>query len=122
MKEKIRFAPPNCIFFLEDPKEGEIPEIDPRPLSIWSTRSCIVVGCLAFMDGETEFVLSDSADDSPKADPAFDGVLDTPSRVVEVSTSEGEILLHREVPSHFTRVRIWTDHPTEPEHILVVLG
>lgn len=74
------------------------------------------------MDGETEFILSDSTDDAPKADPAFDGVLDTPSKVVEVSTSEREILLYRKVPSHFTRVRIWTDHPTEPEHILVVLG
>jgi hypothetical protein len=74
------------------------------------------------MDGETEFILSDSADDAPKDDSAFDAVLDTPSRVVEVSTSEREILLHRDVPSHFTRVRIWTDHPTEPEHILVVLG
>ena len=122
MKEKISFAPPNCIFFLDDPRSGEIPEIDSRPVHIWSTRSCIIVGCLAFMDGETEFILSDSADDAPKGDSAFDGVLDTPSRAVEVSTSEREILLHREVPSHFTRVRIWTDHPTEPEHILVVLG
>ncbi|WP_458756643.1 hypothetical protein ACSVBT_12745 [Afipia sp. TerB] len=122
MKEKISFAPPNCIFFLDDPRSGEIPEIDSRPVHIWSTRSCIIVGCLAFMDGETEFILSDSTDDAPKADPAFDGVLDTLSKVVEVSTSERETLLRRDVPGHFTRVRIWTDHPTEPEHILVVLG
>lgn len=31
-------------------------------------------------------------------------------------------LLRAEVPGHFTRVRVWTDHPTEPEHIVVVLG
>jgi hypothetical protein len=30
--------------------------------------------------------------------------------------------LRCKVPHHFSRVRIWTDHPSEPEHILVVLG
>lgn len=40
----------------------------------------------------------------------------------KVSTSEREVLLRCDVEGHFTRVRVWTDHPTEPDHILIVLG
>ncbi len=122
MKEVIRIAPPNSMFFFEDPSGGKSPEIESSEISIWSTRSCIIIGCLSFVDGETELIVSDSPSDVASTTTAFDGVLDTPSRVIEVSTSEGKILACHDVRSHFTRVRAWTDHPTEPEHILVVLG
>jgi len=41
---------------------------------------------------------------------------------MEVSTSENETLMLCEVPRDSTRVRIWTDHPSEPKHIFVALG
>ena len=122
MKKLINVAPPNSQFYFQDSLRCELPEMDDRPVWIWSTRSCILVCCLCFADGETELVISDSADDTLPTPPTFDGVLDTPNRIFQVSTSEHEILFRADVPGHFTRVRIWTDHPTEPEHILVVLG
>lgn len=122
MREVIRFAPPNSMFFFEDPRGGKSPEIDDRLVRIWSTRSCIVAACLMFLDGETELMVSTSVEDVPSTDPAFDGILDTPSRIVEISTSELQILLRCDVTEHFTRVRLWTDHPSEPEHILAILG
>ncbi|KIZ37218.1 MULTISPECIES: hypothetical protein [Rhodopseudomonas] len=124
MKQSVRIAPPNSLFFLEDPAGGKSPEVevDTRPVRIWSTRSCIIVACLCFVDGETELVASTSAADAPSAPVAFEGILDTPTGTVEVSTSEREVLLRCEVGTHFTRVRVWTDHPTEPEHIQVVFG
>ena len=122
MKERIRIAPPNSQFYLEDSKGGESPQIDERPINIWSTPSCILVGCLCFSDGETDLVVSDSWEDAPSAAPAFEGTLDTPSRIFQVSTSERTTLLRWKVSDHFSRVRIWTDHPSEPEHILIVLG
>ena len=122
MKKLINVAPPNSLFFFEDGAGSKSPEIEKRPVHIWSSRSCIAVGSLCFADGETELMISDSADDALQTPPTFDGVLDTPNRIFQVSTSEHEILFRADVPGHFTRVRIWTDHPTEPEHILVVLG
>jgi hypothetical protein len=122
VKERIRIAPPNSQFYLEDSKGGESPQIDESPINIWSTPSCILVGCLCFSDGETDLIVSDSGEDAPSVTPAFEGILDTPSRIFQVSTSERTMLLRCKVSDHFSRVRIWTDHPFEPEHILVVLG
>lgn len=101
---------------------GTSPEIEMVEPAIWATRSCIIVACLCFMDGESELAVSGSASDAPSAVPVFDAVLDTPSRLFRVSTSESETLLRVPVRSHFTRVRVWTDHPREPQHILIVLG
>lgn len=122
MKQSIRLAPPNSIFFLEDSSGGKIPKIDDRAPNIWSTRSCIIIGSLCEMDGETELIASTSASDAPSIPPTFEGMLDTPSGVVVISTSEQEVLLRCGVKTHFTRVRVWTDHPVEPDHIKVVFG
>ena len=122
MRKLIKIAPPHSLFFFGDGIVREPPDIEKRPIHIWSTRACIAVGCLCFVDGETELMISDSADDAFQASPTFNGVLDTPNRTFVVSTSEHDILFRTELPGHFTRVRIWTDHPREPEHILVVLG
>ena len=121
MRKSIKTAPANSIFFLEDAGGGgRYPEIDQRIPRIWSTESCIIIGTLAFMDGETELTLSDEG--VPPGAPVFDGLLETPSKVVEASTSENETLMLCEVMGHATRIRVWTDHPSEPEHIFVALG
>lgn len=122
MRQQGSFAPPNSIFFIEDKTGGKSPELDDMSVRIWATQSCIIVGCLMSQDGPTEFILSDESGDAVAGAPAFDGMLDTPSRVVEISTSERDILLKSNVSGNLTRVRIWTDHPSEPEPIVVVLG
>ncbi|MEZ5764289.1 MAG: hypothetical protein R3D69_08580 [Xanthobacteraceae bacterium] len=122
MRQQGSFSPLNSIFFIEDKAGGTSPELDEHGIRIWSTPSCIIVGCLMSDDGPTELTLSDQSGDAIAETPAFDGMLDTPSRVVEISTSEREVLLKSAVPRNLTRVRIWTDHPSEPDHILVVLG
>lgn len=122
MKHKITVAPPNSMFFISDKSAEVLPEIDRRSVSLWWTRSCIVTGCLMFADGETELIVSSSTEDAPDTEPAFDGILDTPRQVVEISTSERQVILRCDVGGNFTRVRIWRDHPTEPEHILIVLA
>lgn len=120
MKKLIKMAPPNSIFFLQDASGGRYPEIDQRYLRIWSTDSCIIIASLSFMDGETELIVSD--EDVPSGTPVFERLLETPSKVIEVFTSENETLMLCEVASNSTRIRVWTDHPSEPEHIFVVLG
>jgi len=103
-------------------KTSLFPEIDDRKNCIWSSSSGIIIGCLMSDDGDTEFTLSDSVEDVIDSTPAFDGNLLTTNGVVEVFTSWREVLLRQPVQSPLVRTRIWTDHPSEPEHILVVLG
>lgn len=122
MKQSCRLAPPNSIFFIEDAAGGELPLIDGRAPRIWASQRGIIVGCLSFMDGETEFTASDSADDAARSVPTFSGEIATPGRLIEVSTSEREVLLRIPVAGATTRVRIWTNHPSEPNEILAVFG
>lgn len=122
MKQSFRTAPPNSLFFIEDPIGGQSPEIDSRAPRIWSSHSCIIVGCLNFTDGETDFTASNSADDAAPSAPAFAGSLDTPSGLIEISTSEREVLLRIAVATHVTPVQIWINHPSEPDRILAVFG
>ena len=48
--------------------------------------------------------------------------LETPSKAVIISTAEHETVMNANVPTQSTRVRIWTNHPTEPDRIIVGLG
>jgi hypothetical protein len=121
MHNTIRIAPPNSLLFVSDVDGGTPPEITRRG-RLWTTSSCIAVGCLAFMDGETEVSLGQARDVDPGGQPAFDGVLETPNRAVMVSTAEGEKVLDAGVPGKSTRVRIWTNHPTEPDRVIIGLG
>jgi hypothetical protein len=72
-------------------------------------------------DGPTEFVLGPTREVDPGDRPAFDGQLETPNCAVVVSTVERELLLSENVPTKRTRVRIWVNHPTEPDKVIVGL-
>ena len=75
-----------------------------------------------FLDGETEVTLSPAEDLNFGNPPAFDADLETPNRVVTVWTVERETVLETTVPSTQTRLRIWVNHPTEPDNIVIGLG
>ena len=114
----IKVAPPNCLVFVSDRVNRKVPEIT-RGSSLWATSSCILIGCLAFMDGETEIGLGDVDEVGKSEPPALDRELETPFRTVEVSTSEGDVLLRRSVADVRTHIRVWTNHPTEPDKIVI---
>ena len=87
---------------------------------IGSTPSCIAVGCLMYQDGETKVTLGHQHRNDGR--PAFDGYLDTPHRKVAVWTIEWDMVLETSVPTTRTRIRVWTNHPTEPDDIGVGEG
>lgn len=121
MYAQTRVAPPNSLLFISDPNGGIGPEFI-RGRLILSTPSCISVGCRMFADGETLVLLGSATEVDPGDPPAFDGMLDTPNRAVVISTVERETVLAMPVPSSRTRVRIWVDHPTEPDKVIVGVG
>ncbi|MET0724516.1 MAG: hypothetical protein ABWY64_27315 [Tardiphaga sp.] len=127
----IKVAPAHSIFFISDPAYEVVSKVDGRTPTVWATPSCLAVGCLMFQDGETELTLL-AGEEADRAAPllvadremeqVFEGSLETPGNVLVVSTSEKQVLLRLTVPSVTTRVRVWTNHPTEPEKITVLAG
>ena len=92
MRHSIMISPPNSLLFISDPDGGTAPQITRGP-RMWATPSCIAVGCLAFMDGETAVTLGTACEVDPGGIPAFEGLLETPNRAVVVSTVEKEAIL-----------------------------
>jgi hypothetical protein len=117
MTSSIKIVPPYSLIFIADSGRGEIPDRMDRPIA--STDSCIVVGCLAYVDGETEFTLGKTHDVDPGAPPVFHGKLKTPNYRIVLHTAEDETILQVPVPRRETIVRIWSNHPSEPDQVIV---
>lgn len=73
-------------------------------------------------DGPTEITLGRAQEVGLPDTPAFDGLLETARRNVVVFTAENHSILHASVPGTRTRLRIWTNHPTEPDKVAIGLG
>lgn len=118
MPNSVTVAPPHSMIFVSDRDIGMVPEIT-RGGSVWATSSCIAIGCLSFMDGYTEIIMGDLNEVDPGERPALDRQLDTPFRTVIISTSERETLLTRAVENVSTHVRVWTNHASEPDKVII---
>ena len=121
MSHSVTIAPPNSLVVISDAHGGEVP-LAMRAKRIVSTRSCIAVGCRMFADGPSRFTLGPAREVDPGMPPSFEGSLEAPSRTVVVSTVERQALRRAQVPSREVRVRIWTNHPTEPNEVVIGLG
>src|SRR5215218_9306222 len=115
MPHTIKTAVPNGVLFIADAGGGLAP--DPiRGVPIQATRSCIAAG------SETAITVGPSRAVDPGYSRSFDGELDTPARTLTVSTvNQGKILATR-VPTGSTRVRIWVNHPTLPDNVIIGLN
>jgi hypothetical protein len=117
----MRIAPPNSLVLVMDPCGGDIPASINQSL-ISATGSCIVVGCRAEDDGETEIRLGLSSSVDPGEKPVFEGRLETVSRKIAVKTVHGATLLEMAVAAATTDIRIWANDAAEPDRIIVGVG
>lgn len=120
MNTFVEVAPPHSFVLISDLEGGETPA-GTEARGIRATQSCIVVGCMMFADGPSRFTLCRGAEAVGRGQPSFSGDLETPSRVVALSTTEGTTLLEAPVSAALTRVRIWTNHPTEPDDVIIAV-
>jgi hypothetical protein len=120
MIQSISIAPANSIVGIADGPTADVPQgFDPGK-GVAATLSCITVICLPEVDGPTKISLGPSS--KAGSNPEFSGFLDTPNHMGAVWTVEWQKLLEARVPTSRTKIRIWTNHPTEPDEVFIGLG
>ncbi len=119
-----KYAALNCQIVVSDPDAKiEVPQWPMNSANmavrlIW-TDTCILVGCLMDADGETEFTLGDMHEVDPGRPPVFQGKLETPTHKVSLESVDGRTVLEMSVPRLETAIRIWTNHHSEPDKVIV---
>jgi len=116
-----KVSPPNSIIFIYDHsnREVDVPAYMNGAL-VAANSTCISVGTLAFMDGETEITLTDDSHDIEVGELVFDGTLQTPGMEVSICNSLNEKLLAVPVSDVSARVRVFANDPSEPDRIVVL--
>jgi hypothetical protein len=119
--QSVVVSPINSLLFLSDMDRG-IPPEPVRGAAISASASCISFICFPEQDGLTEVVLGEAAEVGLASAPSFDGKLQTPHRMVVVSTVESHRVLATSVSETRTRVRIWLSHPQWPDKVIIGLN
>jgi|GEM_PF-3374977 len=121
MKSEINIAPKNALLLIMDLEHGVIPEKIGGHLVV-ATSSCIVIGTMSEIDGETNLVLTDKAQ-SQLSDPnmllVYTGTLDTPRKRVDVCNVQLDCVLSVEVESKKCHIELWANDKKEPNKICI---
>ena len=116
-----RYAALNALIAVLDPGgKVKVPQWSkPMTPRLVSTDTCILVGCLIDADGETELALGSMSEVDPGELPVFQGKLRTPTRGIALESVDGRTILDAPVSQEETMVRIWTNHESEPDKVVV---
>lgn len=121
MKIETRLAPPNSLVLIMDQSVGEVPESMNGAL-VAATPTCVSVGTLSEHDGETSITISDEKPGCGLGlSVVFDGDLSTPAGNLAVCTVDDVAVVSTTVSSSKTRVQIWGNDNSEPNHIYVFI-
>lgn len=118
MINTVKVAPSNSLVLVEDVDGGSPPESLNNAL-IAATDTCVAIGCLSECDGETEISLRSLAELAMDADPNFTGSLLVPTNRLAVRDIYGSILIEAPVAGSSVQLKIWTNHPSEPDRIII---
>ena len=86
-----------------------------------ATASGVFIGTRMAMDGLTTLVVDTDAHGEPDGDPAFAGLLATPSGRLVILSGHDEVICEFSVPTPQTPVRVWKNHHREPTEIVVFI-
>ena len=127
MMNSLNIRPPNSIVFICDPvflsdlSRGTIPVLESGS-ALAATESRISIACASEQDLPTEITFGPARDVAPEGAPIFDAQLETPSRTVNLATVDQDAVVSSSVTEARTRVRIWVNHPKEPDKVVVCIG
>lgn len=85
-------------------------------------QSCLAIGTREEGEGEVTITFAGASDDSlelPSLE-VWDGTLELPSGEVIASTVLGDVVLTRQVSGSKTRTRVFVNHSTEPDLVVVM--
>jgi len=123
MTKETKIAPPNSLLFVMDKDNGQIPRsMDGKALA--STASCIAIGTLSEVDGETMITLTDEEfqfEENAGLRRVFAGVIPTPQKVLEVCTVRFQVVLSLPVQDYQCKVEVWTNDEAEPDKIYILI-
>ena len=112
MYRSIDVAPRNSLVLVMDRSAGVIPETLGEGL-VAATSSCIAVGTRQEHDGETSISISHGDAPYGVAEAlVFDGLIETPSKVLSICSVLGDVLLELPVAAQKTRVQVWVNDAT----------
>ncbi len=87
-----------------------------------TNRHCINVGCRMWQDAEIWIALGRRDEVHLAGDPVLDCSISTPDRQVILFDANHPELMRMPVTTINTRIRVWTNHPTEPDEVIVAVG
>ena len=117
----LEFSPINSIVFVSDNLHTRPPVHQDSGLIHFNNES-VSVGCYPEVSGSTIFTLGPAREVAPDFELAFDGMIETPSKKLIITTVLDEILLEADVTDLTTRVRVWLNHPKWPDKVVVGWG
>ena len=120
MKKSIDAAPPYSIIFISDADVGEF--LEPTGAHLQWNSSIVSIGCRYYHDGDTRVTLGSFDEVGLAEDPVFDGEISTIGGRIVVFTAHLDIILSTDVSTSKTRIRIWENHPTQPDDIVIAYG
>lgn len=114
----ITLSPQNSLIFVMDHSFGELPvALDGQLVAF--TDSCVAVGTLAGVDGETTITLTDSLEGVKRGQLVFDGVLKVPRHELAVCSAADTELLTMKLKRSEAHVQIFANDVSEPDQIVV---
>ncbi len=120
--KKAIVTPEYLSFYIAGSDYFDVP-LDHDRVGIVADGRSINVGCLYWNDGDTTITLGPFEEiEKPEGPPKFDGLLDTPEHRILITDANIPEILSMAVTGTRTRVRIWTNHKTEPDDVVIALG
>lgn len=108
-------------FYIAGARDVHIPAAV-RGASLATNRHCINVGCRMWRDGGVGITLGLYGELEPAGALRLDWRILTPDLLVLLFDANNPELMQLPVTTTNTRIRVWTNHPAEPDEVAVVVG
>ncbi|WP_426230833.1 hypothetical protein [Pararhizobium sp. DWP3-4] len=119
--KKITITPEYLSIYVAGRRNVKIPLHMDRQ-GIFSSPDCINVPAYYWSDGDTNVTFGPITEITGIRKPDFDGILNTPNNELILFDAIEPEFASAHVPSTKTRIRVWIDHPIEPENVVIAWG
>ncbi|RYZ75308.1 MAG: hypothetical protein EOP04_33480 [Proteobacteria bacterium] len=119
--QRMSIAPEYVSFYVAGRRNVRIPtHMDRR--GVLSSNDCILIPAHYWSDGDTDVTFGPASEITETRNPDFDGILNTPNNEIILFDANNPQFAISRVPSAKTRIRVWMDHPSEPENVIIAWG